>query len=152
MTAIARWRIGLAILGVGLLGVGAVVLVIGVDPVNYVGILVWFLGALILHDGIAAMAVFGASVILRRVGRRIPGAILAIVQGALVIAAIVSALVIPEILKRNIGSANPTILPQEYGIHLLFFYAGLALVTAVAVVGYLAMARRQKARPSASQA
>lgn len=143
LTAIQRWQVGLIAVGIGLLLVGGVVLLMDVNPARYLGIAVWFLGALILHDGVAAMVVFGVSIVMRRAGRRIPLAVIAIVQGALVIGAIVTAIVVPEILKKNIGSANPTILPLDYGLHLVLFYAGLAVATALAIAGYLVLARRR---------
>lgn len=146
-----RWQIALIVVGVGLLLVGGIVLIMDVSPQRYVGIAVWFLGALILHDGIAAMVVFGVSILMRRAGRRIPLPVIAIVQGALVIAAIFTAIVVPAILKKNIGSANPTILPLDYGLHLVLFYAGLALATAASIAIYVVFARRQKLRPSISQ-
>lgn len=144
LTVIQRWQVGLIAVGIGLLLVGAVVLLMDVSPDRYLGIAVWFVGALILHDGIAAMVVFGISIVMRRAGRRIPLPVIAIVQGALVIGAIVTAIVVPEILKKNIGSANPTILPLDYGLHLVLFYAGLAVATVIAIVGYLLIARRAR--------
>ena len=144
--AVRRWRTGLVIFGIALLGLGGVVLLNDVSPTRYVGIAVWFVGALILHDGVAAFAIFGISIVMRRAGTRIPLPIIAIVQGALVIGAIFTAIVVPEILKKNIGSANPTILPLDYGLHLVLFYAGLAVATAVAIALYLVVARRRSAR------
>ncbi|CAN5182100.1 hypothetical protein BH09ACT5_BH09ACT5_21470 [soil metagenome] len=151
MTATRRWQAALIALGVLLLGIGGIVLLTDVSPARYGGIAVWFLGALVLHDGVAAMVVFGVSIAVRRAGRRIPLPVLAIIQGALVVAAIVTALVVPEILKQRIGTANPTILPLDYGLNLVLFYAGLTAVTAAAIAGYLVFARRQKLRPSISQ-
>ena len=145
-----RWQTALVVFGIALLGLGGVVLLMEVNPARYGGILAWFAGALILHDGVAALAVFGVSLAMRRAGTRIPVAVIAIVQGALVIAAIVTALVVPEILKSGIGTANPTILPLDYGLHLVLFYAGLAVVTAAAVAAYAVVARRQKLRPASS--
>jgi hypothetical protein len=151
-TAIRRWRIALISCGVALLGVGGLVLLADVPPGRYLGILVWFAGALVIHDGIAAMVVFGVSVLLRRAGKRIPWAVIAVIQGALVIAAVVTALVVPEILKKAIGSANPTILPLDYGLNLVLFYAALVLATAITIVVYFAIiARRQKLRALNSQ-
>jgi hypothetical protein len=146
MTAVRRWQIGLIVVGVALLAVGGVVLLMDVKPERYLGIIAWFIGALIVHDGIAAMVVFGVSVIMRRFQRRIPLAVIAIVQGALVVAAIMTALVVPEILKQQLGSANPTILPLNYGLNLLLFYAGLAVVTAISIAAYLVIARARRAR------
>lgn len=143
LTVVQRWQVGLIAAGIALLLVGGVVLLMDVSPARYLGIAVWFLGALILHDGIAAMVVFGVSIVMRRAGRRIPLAVIAILQGALVIGAIVTAIVVPEILKKSIGSANPTILPLDYGMHLVLFYAGLAVATAAAIAGYLLVGRRR---------
>jgi len=143
LTAVQRWQVGLIALGIGLLLVGGVVLLMDVKPERYLGIAAWFVGALLLHDGIAAMVVFGVSIVMRRAGRRIPLPVIAIVQGALVIGAIVTAIVVPEILKKNIGSANPTILPLDYGLHLVLFYGGLLVATALAIGGYLVVTRRR---------
>ena len=147
MTETKRWQIGLVVLGIALLAVGGIVLLNDVKPTRYLGIAVWFAGALVIHDGIAALAVFGVSIVMRRAGKKIPLAVIAIVQAALVVAAIVTALVVPEILKQAIGSANPTILPLNYGLNLALFYAGLAVVTAAAIAVYSVLAKRQKLRP-----
>ena len=153
--AVRRWQIGLILFGIGFLGLGGIVLVNDVAVTKYPGIIAWFIGALIVHDGLAAMVVFGVSVLMRRTSRVIPLPVIAIVQGALVIGAIVTALVVPEILKQGIGSANPTILPLDYALNLGLFAAGLAVATAVAVLAAVLVqsvfARRQKDRPSISQ-
>ena len=151
MTATRRWQSGLILFGIALLVVGAITLLNDVAPKDYIGIAIWFLGALVIHDGIASFAVFGVSVVMRRAGRKIPLAVIAIVQGALVIGAIFFVIVIPAMLKKDIGSANPSILPLDYGLNLIFFYVGLAVATAVAIAIYLVFARRQKARPSSAQ-
>lgn len=143
LTTVQKWQVGLIGLGVALLLVGGVVLLMDVKPERYLGIAAWFIGALIVHDGIAAMAVFGVSIIMRRAGKRIPLVVIAIVQGALVIGAIFTAIVVPEILKKAIGSANPTILPLNYGLNLLLFYAALAVVTAGAIIVALVIRRRR---------
>lgn len=143
LTVVQRWQVGLVVFGVGLLAVGGVVLLMDVKPERYLGILAWFVGALIVHDGIAAMAVFGVSIVMRRAGRRIPAVVIAILQAALVIGAIFTAIVVPEILKKAIGSANPTILPLDYGLNLALFYAALAVVTAGAIAVALVLRRRR---------
>ena len=151
-TAQRRWRVALVVLGLGLLLLGGVVLLNDVAPKRYLGIVAWFIGAIVIHDGIIAPAVFGVSVLMRRAGRRIPLPVILIVQGAIVVGAIMALLVFPEIAKKAIGSANPSILPLDYTGNLIGFYTVLALLTAVAIGIYLAVARRQKARPSKSQA
>ena len=128
-----RARVALIGVGVALLVLGGVVLINDVNPARYVGIAAWMLGSLVIHDGIIAFVVVGVSIALRRLGRSIPFVVLAIVQGALVVAAIVTGLVVPQMLKQAIGSENESILPLDYGLHLGLFYAGLAVVTAAAI-------------------
>lgn len=142
MTAVTRWRYALVALGIALLGLGGVVLLIQVDPARYFGIAAWFLGALIIHDGIIAFVVFGVGLLMRRASKKIPFGVLVIVQGALVLGALMTAIVLPEILKKNIGSANPTILPLQYGPNLLVFYAVLFVVTGAAIALYLRFRHR----------
>lgn len=132
-TAVQRWRIALVGLGILLLLLAGVTLLQEVPPTRYVGIAAWLLGAVIIHDGIVAMAIFAASVLVRRVDRRIPPVVIAIVQGGVLVGVTVTVIVLPEIVKKAIGTANPSILPLDYLGNLGLFYAGLAAVTAVLV-------------------
>lgn len=134
---IARGILGTV--GVLTIMLGAVVMLMLVEPKNYIGIAIWFIGALVIHDGILAFIVFGLSLVLRR---KFSGGTLAIIQGALVIGALFTAIVVPEILKKNIGTANRTLLPLDYGLNLLLFYAVLAAVTAAALVVHARLRRR----------
>lgn len=145
-------RIALIAGGVALLGVGGLTLLMDVEPKAYIGIVLWFAGAIIIHDGIIAPVVFGVGVLMRRAGRRLPGAVLAILQAGVVVLSIVTALIVPAILKKDIGSANPTILPLDYVANLGVVYAVVAVLTVAAVIVYLLVAaRRQKSRPSSVQ-
>ena len=149
MTAIRRWQIGLIVLGLALLVVGGITLLNDVNPKRYIGIVIWFAGALVIHDGIIAFVVFGTNIVTRKTaGRlRVPLPAILIVQGALVIAGIMTLIVVPAALKKSIGTANPTLLPLDYGLHLLVFYGVLAVVTAVAL-GVYALVRRRQATPA----
>lgn len=150
---IRRWRIGLLVLGLLLLGLGGVVLLQEVNPKKYIGILVWFLGALIIHDGIIAPGVFVVTVLMRKRLQRVPGAVVAIIQCALAVAAIITLIVVPEIIKKQIGTLSSSILPQDYSLHLIGFYVAFAILTAIAIVGYTLMfTRRQKLLSSSDQA
>ena len=138
-------RVILVIVGVALLLVGGMVLLADVKPSRYLGILAWFAGAIIVHDGILAFAVAGVGIAMRRAGRafRVPLPVIIIVQAALALAALFALLVVPEILKKSIGTANETLLPLDYGLHLAVFYAALAVITAAAVAAYMAVTRRR---------
>ena len=134
-------RVVLVVLGVALLVLGGIVLLQDVKPVRYVGILWWFAGAIIIHDGILSFVIVGISLFFRRVRLRLVPVL--IVQGALAIAALFALLVVPEILKRGIGTANATLLPLDYGLHLAVFYGVLVVVTGVALGAYHALAKRR---------
>jgi hypothetical protein len=150
---IRRWRLGLLLLGLALLGLGVVVLFQEVKPTRYIGILSWFIGALMIHDGIIAPVIFMVTVIMRRVFVRVPAVVVAIIQGALVIGGIITIIVVPEILKKWIGTLSTSILPQNYALHLGFFYVALVVLTAIAIGIYVRLyARRQKLLSSADQA
>ena len=149
--AIRRWRIGLIVGGLLLRVIGGLVLLADVAPSNYIGIAVWFLGALIIHDGLIAAGVVGVQVAMRKTGRRVPFAVIAILQGSIVVGAIMALIVFPEIYKSGIGVKNPSVLPLDYSANLIGFYAVLIVITAFAVAGYL-FARRQKLRSSRRQA
>jgi hypothetical protein len=146
VTAVRRWQIALIALGLALFVVGGITLLNDVNPKRYLGILIWFAGALIIHDGIISFVVFGANIVLRKTGGRllVPLPAILIVQGALVLAAIMTLIVVPAALKKSIGTANPTLLPLDYGLHLLVFYGVLAVVTAVALGGYALLRRRSR--------
>ena len=142
-----RWRIGLVVAGVLLLIVGGLVLLADVAPSNYVGLAVWLLGALIIHDGIAAVGVIAVQIAFRKVGRRIPFVVIAILQGAIVVGAVMALIVFPQIYKSAIGANNPSVVPLDYSGNLVVFYLVLGALTALAIAGYL-FARRQKSRSS----
>ena len=145
MTAIRRWQIALIALGLLLFLVGGITLLNDVNPKRYLGIAIWFAGALVIHDGIISFVVFGANIVMRKTGGRlrVPLPAILIVQGALVLAAIMTLIVVPAALKKSIGTANPTLLPLDYGLHLLVFYGVLAVVTAAALAGYALLRRRR---------
>jgi hypothetical protein len=148
MTAIRRWQIALVAVGVLLLLLGGLTLINDVNPRRYLGLAAWLLGALVIHDGIISLTVLGTNVAMRKTGRRlrIPLPALLILQGALVVAGIMTLIVVPAALKRSIGTGNDTLLPLDYGLHLVVFYAALAVVTALALAVYAVVARRSSAR------
>jgi len=151
MTAIRRWQIALVAVGVLLLLLGGLTLINDVNPRRYLGLAAWLLGALVIHDGIISLTVFGANVAMRKTGGRlrIPLPALLILQGALVVAGIMTLIVVPAALKKSIGTGNDTLLPLDYGLHLAVFYAVLAAVTVLGLAVYATVARRRRAVRSA---
>ena len=146
MTTVRRSQIALVAVGVLLLLLGGLTLVNDVNPKRYIGLAAWLLGALVIHDGIISLTVFGANVVMRKTSRRLrlPLPALLILQGALVVAGIMTLIVVPAALKKSIGTGNATLLPLDYGLHLVVFYAALAVVTALALAVYALVRRRAR--------
>jgi hypothetical protein len=145
-------RAVLVVFGILVLMLGAVTLFQTVSTKQIGGLLVWFVGALILHDGVISFVVFGVGLGMRKYGRRIPLAVLAIVQAGLVVASVLAIIALPEVYKKMLGTKNDTVLPFNYGIRLLIVWAGVAVLTGLAVALYLRVLRRRtKLRLSVTQ-
>lgn len=138
-----RTRIALIVVGTLVLLIAAAVLVTEVPPHRYLGIGAWLLGALIVHDGIIAAIVLAVGVLLRRSTPALPYLVTLIVQSTLAIGGIVTLLVLPEIVKQRIGSANPSLLPSDYLGALLGLWAALIILAAAATATVL-LRRRQR--------
>ncbi|QWT25484.1 hypothetical protein KPL76_14395 [Subtercola sp. PAMC28395] len=140
------------LIGAGVLGLllGAVVLVSKQSPLQIVGVALWMLGAIILHDAVLSPLVLVAAVVFRRAGRKPATAsaslsarsrrtwrgVLLIIQSAVIVGAILTLIVVPEIYAKTLGTANPTILPSDYGLRLAVMWVVIAVVTALTSVVY----------------
>jgi hypothetical protein len=149
--AVKRWRLGLIGLGVAILLLSGYILLTTVKPTRYIGIVEWFVAAIIIHDALIAPIVFGAGVIMRRLGKRIPLAVLGIVQGGLVIGAVFTIVLVPEILAQRNAHLFETLLPFDYVRNLGILWVGTLVLTGAAVAVYLIASRRLKKRPSPPQ-
>jgi hypothetical protein len=144
--AITGWRVVLLGLGILLVLIGCVTFLTDVRPDNYPGVVLWLAGAILLHDGVGAMAVFVVTVLVRRVGRRIPFVVLVVGQAAAAVWVIVVVLVVPEIVKRAIGTANPSILPLDYTANLVAFSVALVAIAVFVAVTLVITSRIRSAR------
>ena len=138
-------------LGVALIGLGGFVLVDTVSPTRYTGLLIWLIGSVIVHDAVIAPIVVGVGLVVRRTGRRVPVAVIVMVQSAVVVGAILSLIVVPEIVAKAKGPRNDTVLPFDYAGRLGAMWLVIAVITAAVVAGYLVWTRRQKVRESTDQ-
>jgi hypothetical protein len=136
-------RIVLIAVGVLVLIVGIVVLFATNKPNKILGLGLWLILALIVHDGIIAALTFGVSFSLRKAGRTVPNAVIAIVAGALVIASIFAIIVVPAVYKKSIGTRNPTVLPLDYAPALFILWGAIAVLAAVGIALYYRMRRRR---------
>jgi hypothetical protein len=137
----------IVLVGIGVLGlvVGAGLLVTTVRPTGLVGLGIWLVAALVLHDGLLAPATFLANRLLRGAGARIPPVVLAVLQGAVVVGVVLTLMVLPEIRAKQLGPRNPTVLPFDYGLRLGLLWIALALLTALVCAVLL---RSQRTRRS----
>ncbi|MFE6747485.1 hypothetical protein ACFVGM_16650 [Kitasatospora purpeofusca] len=125
MTAALRGLLlaaGLALTGYGLYGLLGDPYI--TDPVD---VLVWGFGGLVLHDGlwVPLLCLLGAFLVRRPV-----------LRGWLVVAAAVTAVGLPAVLRAGDDGGNPSVLPLPYlrnWLLVLAATAGLALL--VALVG-----------------
>ena len=141
-------RIVLVGLGAVLVGVGGGSLVAGVPPRQWLGILLWMGGAVVLHDAVFAPLVLVGSRILRRIGARVSWVQVAIVQVALVVGAALTLIAVPGIASQGLGARNPSVLVFAYAPTLAIAWGAIGVLTAALVVGI--GFRRRRARPSAS--
>ena len=141
-TPIRVARVVLVALGVVLLAVGAGALVAGVPARQWLGILLWMGGAVVLHDAIFGPLVLIGTRILRRIGARVSWAQVAVVQVALVVGAALTLVAFPGIRAQAIGNSNPTVLVFPYAVHLGLVWAAIGVVTA-AVVLVVGLRRRR---------
>ena len=96
-------------------------------------------GGALLHDLIVAPLVIVVAV---AVGRAVPGRARAVVQGALVVSAVVALFSYPLVRAYGLAANNPTSLPHDYAMNLLVV---LGLVWAVAAALVVVRMRRRPA-------
>jgi hypothetical protein len=115
-----------------------------------VGVAVFLLLAILVHDAILSPVVFVAGLLIRRAGRRVPPGVVVIVQAGVVAMAVMTLVVVPEIRARAIGNENPTILIADYAPRLALLWVATAVATTAVAVLY-ARTRREKDRPPVTQ-
>jgi hypothetical protein len=143
-------RIALIAVGVAGLLLGARTLHETQRPDQIVGVAVFLLLAILVHDAILSPVVFVAGLLIRRAGRRVPPGVVVIVQAGVVAMAVMTLVVVPEIRARALGNENPTILIADYAPRLALLWVATAVATAAIAVLY-ARTRREKERPPVTQ-
>lgn len=138
-------RIALVAAGVAGLVAGAALLVTTVRPGGIVGLGVWLLAALVLHDGLLAPVTFLGNRVLRGAGARVPPVVLAVLQGAVVVGVVLTLMVVPEIRAKQLGPRSSSALPFDYGLRLALLWLVLAALSAVVCAVLL---RSQRTRRS----
>ena len=114
--------------------IGGIVLLNDIPPRQYPAIIAWLVAVLIAHDVVIAGVVFAVAFAGRRAEGRMPHRAILMAQGALAVGGIMALLVVPEIVKKAAGTANPSVLPLDYGINLAILLVVLAVVASAAIV------------------
>jgi hypothetical protein len=144
-------RLGLVAVGVLVLGLGAYVLVDTVALRRLPGVALWIGAAIVLHDAVISPLVFGLGVLTRRAGHRVAGSIIVTVQVVIVLGSLLSLIVVPAIVAKDLGPKNPSILPLDYAANLGGFWLAIAVAGGALSVWLYLRTRRANQRPSATQ-
>ncbi|WP_306330185.1 hypothetical protein [Streptomyces venezuelae] len=121
-------RYALGVLGLGLIGLGARLVVAEPDPA---GVLLWLAGAVVLHDGVLAPLVLAVGLLIAARPAR------GLWRGALIVAGSVILVTLP-LLVRPGEPPNPSALPLPYGRNLAIVLGAVGAVT-----GALYLVRRR---------
>jgi hypothetical protein len=132
-------RIGLAVVGIVLVLYGAGRILSSVPPPLLVLLGVWLVGALLIQHGVVSPLVVAVGVALRRLvpdrGRRF-------LQIGLIVAATVTVVAVPLIIRQGTQPPAKALLLQNYGANLTLLLGLIAGVTLVAYAVRVARDRR----------
>jgi hypothetical protein len=132
-------RIGLAVVGIVLVLYGAGRILFSVPPPLLVLLGAWLLGALLIQHGVVSPLVVAVGAALRRTvpdrGRRF-------LQAGLIVAAMVTVVAIPLILRQGTQPPAKALLLQNYAANLTLLLGLIAGVTLVAYAVRVARDRR----------
>jgi hypothetical protein len=130
-------RLALAVVGILLVLYGGGRILFSVPPPILVMLGVWMVGALLIQHGVVSPLVVTVGVALRRVpdrGRRF-------LQAGLIVAAMVTAVALPLILRRGTQPPAKALLLQNYAANLTLL---LGLIAGVTLVGYAVRVARDR--------
>jgi hypothetical protein len=124
-----RARVALAVLGAAVMAyavVGALT-----DPgVKPIGVAIFLVAVLVLHDAVWMLVVLLAGAVL---SRWVPVRFRTLVRVALLTVAAVAVVALPLALGFGRAADNPSALPLPYGRNLLAVLAGIVVLTALVI-------------------
>jgi len=132
-----KYRIALGVAGGLLLAFGVFPLVTGLDGHDLLVLGVWLAAAVVIHDGLVAPITVSTGVALTRV----PPRRRRYLQGALVVAALITVVALPLIDRQGTQPASKAILLRDYSGNLALL---LGLTAAVAIVLYTLRVLREQ--------
>ena len=135
-------RIVLAVAGILLALFGVSRLFTQVPAAGLVGLGIWLVAALVIHDGIVSPLVVAVGWLLRE---HVPDRGRRFVQAALIMAAAVTVIGVPMIYRQGSQPARKAILDQHFGGNLSLL---LGMVAGATLLAYAVRVARDRARPS----
>ncbi|MEP6649923.1 MAG: hypothetical protein ABJA74_08415 [Lapillicoccus sp.] len=140
------WRIGFATAGI-LLGLfGAVQLVTQVPVGSLIGLALWMIAAVVIHDGILSPLVVGVGWFL---SQRVPARARRYLQGGLVAGGLITVVALPLIVRSRTANepASKALLQQDFGGNLTVLLGIAAAVSLVFYAARVARDARTEAQP-----
>jgi hypothetical protein len=132
------WRLILGILGVLVVGYGAVNLLVHVPGQSLVWLAVWMIAAVLIHHGVLSPVVVTVGSLLRRVipdrGRRY-------LQVALIMAVPATVIAIPMIFRQGSQPPSKALLLQNFTANLGLL---LGIIAGLSLVGYAIRVARDR--------
>jgi hypothetical protein len=122
-------RIALGVLGGLAIGYGGWRLLHGLPPPLLLLLGGWLLAAVAIHHGVLSPAVLAVGAGLRRY---VPDRARGFVQGGLMVAAAVTIIAVPLILRQGSQPTGKAMLLADYRVNLLVLLAGIAVGTLIA--------------------
>ena len=139
-------RIVLAVVGIVAVLYGAGRILLSVPPPILVVLGAWMVAAVLIQHGIVSPLVVAVSAALRRTvpdrGRRF-------LQIGLIVAAMVTAVAIPLVIRQGTQPPAKALLLQNYAANLALL---LGLIAVVTLVAYAVRVARDRARPAQTEA
>jgi len=117
--------------GAALVALGAYLVIEATGFASLRSALIWFGGGVVGHDGVLVPLTLLVGVAL---ARWVPGTYRGLLQGALVVSAMLSLALVPLLSGRGLTAANPSQQPLPYGRNLLLVLAGVWALAAVLAV------------------
>jgi len=136
-------RAVLAAAGIGLLGYGLLGLPTQLGPEQLIGLLTWMAVAVLIHDGVIVPLSTLTGAGLTRAGSKLRPPSAAVLRGALLTGAVITLLAVILVKAQSVAQSS-TVLEADYAAALAWFWALLAVGSALTIFALERRVRRQE--------
>lgn len=135
-----------AVLGAGLSATGAFFLLTTEPPAALLGLAVWLVAAVVLHDGVFAPVVQFVNRAVGGATRGFSSSVATTIRILFGVGALLTLIVVPELIAQARPHANPTILVGDYAMRLLVVWGVITVAAASIVTSSVVRTRRRYVR------